>query len=118
MEMKIEISTAKQYRLDSYYYHKMGLKKIGNKVLLNEDYPHNLPDNLTVINTLYLSDMGIESLPDNLTIKGNLNLDGNNLTSLPEDLKVGSNLSLRENNFPKGYKIPNTVEIDGEVYGL
>ena len=134
--MKIEISTAKKYRLDKDYYPKMGLKKIGNKVLLKEDYPHNLPDNIIVEGNLYLSDMDIESLPDNLTVKGNLNLAfnkltslpeglevedsmilwGNDLTSLPKDLKVGGNLYLEGMLLPDDYEILDTVEIGGEVY--
>ena len=116
--MKIEISTAKQYRLHKDYYRKMGLIKIGNKVLLKEDFPHNLPDNLTVEGNLYLPYSNFTSLPEGLEVGGHLHLSKNNLKSLPEDLKVGGNLYLWENNFPKDYKIPDTVEIGGRIVGL
>ena len=132
--MKIETPTEKQYRLNEYYYSKMGLKKIEGR-LYNI---YNLPDNLTVSSDLDLWDNNLTSLPEGLEVGGdlylsynkftslpkglkvgeNLNLTHNNLKSLPEDLKVGGNLYLWKNNFPKGYKIPDTVEIDGEVYGL
>ena len=132
MVMKIEISTAKQYRLDSYYYPKMGLKKIEGRIY---DL-YNLPDNLTVKGNLILSSKNLTSLPEGLKVGGDLFLSYNNLTSLPEDLKVGDyldlsynnltslpeglevggSLDLEKNNFPKDYEIPDTVRIGGKVY--
>ena len=130
--MKIEISTAKQYRLDEDYYPKMGLIKIEGRIY---DL-HSLPDNLTVKGDLILSSKNLTSLPEDLIVGvwldlsnnnltslpkglivgGYLDLSNNNLTSLPGDLEVGGNLDLEKNNFPSDYEIPDTVRIGGEVY--
>ena len=55
----------------------------------------SLPEDLTVVNSIYLGDCtGITSLPEGLTVGRYLDLRGTSITSLPKGLTVGGNLNL------------------------
>ena len=48
-----------------------------------------LPDNLSVGGSLYLSNTQITQLPDNLSVGGSLDLSNTQITQLPDNLSVG-----------------------------
>jgi len=81
----------------------------GNLYLKGRKDITELPDNLTVLGYLELSNSGITKLPKGLEVECWLDISGTNIEELPEDTKVNS---LYTNNMKKPFSFPKVVKVN------
>lgn len=93
-----------------------------------------LPDNLTVMGDLELTDVPIESLPRALRVTGDLRLDNCPVIDLPSDMQVGGSVTLKDcrriTELPHGLavlgdlklrtchslrRLPSALRVDGDL---
>ena len=101
---------------DSQYYDIDDLPinfKVKDELCLSQiEGKVKLPNNLTILGNLILSNCDIDKLPSNLTIYGNLNISNTNILELPENLFVQGNLYA----YSTKIKVLSKECVSGSVY--